>query len=585
MNIQNLRQRLIEQKNKVGLVSGSVKILEYDETKHNVAAHIAPQGWNIEVSLRKGFNPIQDRRQKAYARKKGITDGLETLVCHVGGLHEPAHWELPLGSGAGCPYNVYNHDLILEAVKNVLPQNKKSLADYVTNAFEDMIINPRCREFNGDFSGQVLFWDWEGIECSKKRKKPGFTPFYEAFVKLNMHLWGDNVDNALLKRHYTKDAKVRKAVESVINDLGLPANIPNTKQLFVKTSWSAMAATFTRNMLPLLDEMPNERLSAFSQEGQDSGSKEEQSAGNGVAQKIETRDGKEEVAYGRYSSGKSLSPNIPRFDQLDSLYRKLAQDIPVKVESMNRAQGLSIGPLTHRPFDADKDDPLKASVKKIYITDEGVNLGYPKEPLTVTSRFKMQRRSFPDFKIIQIDNSGSMREAIDGSNNVGDVSCIPWGNNSKYHFALLGFYGIEGFLQNQGIAQYIQHGVSLFSSSTRYKQGGFDQLADIRKLALSPDWGSTNLDASALRQALEGRESFVLSLSDGEIGNWGSERAQFRELLEKQYYAHIQIGGKTQFTQDLEDWKKPVFYVTNGNDLSHLMVDITRNTYRRFTKQ
>ena len=65
--------------------------------------------------VKKGFNPIADKRQKAYARKKKIQDGLETLLTHVGILHEPAHWELPVDSGKGCPFDVYWHDKILES--------------------------------------------------------------------------------------------------------------------------------------------------------------------------------------------------------------------------------------------------------------------------------------------------------------------------------------------------------------------------------------------------------------------------------------------------------------------------------------
>ena len=174
MNINQLRQKLYEQKNRIGLVGGTIKINEYDEAEQNVTAHISPEGWNIEISVKKGFDPIRDRRQKAYARKKKIIDGLETLLTHVGVLHEPAHWELPVDSGRGCPFDVYNHDKILEAVKQALPEDKKQHASYVANAFEDMIINPRCREYNGDFSGQVLFWDNEGLTCREK----GLSNFY-----------------------------------------------------------------------------------------------------------------------------------------------------------------------------------------------------------------------------------------------------------------------------------------------------------------------------------------------------------------------------------------------------------------------
>jgi len=107
---------------------------------------------------------------------------------------------------------------------------------------------------------------------------------------------------------------------------------------------------------------------------------------------------------------------------------------------------------------------------------------------------------------------------------------------------------------------------------------GFEPLGD------HPDWGGTNIDASALKQALKGRESFVLSISDGEIGDWDSEKEEVRKLVEKNHYAHIQIGSGTEFTQDLESWDRPVFYVSSGEDLSKLMVDATRETYRRFTR-
>jgi len=197
----------------------------------------------------------------------------------------------------------------------------------------------------------------------------------------------------------------------------------------------------------------------------------------------------------------------------------------------------------------------------------------------------VQHQGFPDFKLIVLDNSSSMKEAPDGSDNTGNKSFIPWGDRSKYHFALLGLYGIEQFLQNQAIAQYIQHGVSLFSSTTRYKEASFEKLAEVRKHALSPEWGYTRVDASALIQTIQGRESFILSLSDGNLDNWDSEKAAFKQCIENNHYAHIQLGSKTSFTTDLESWGVPVFYVTQGEDLSRLMVDVTKQAYRRYVHQ
>ncbi|MBI2452555.1 VWA domain-containing protein [Candidatus Pacearchaeota archaeon] len=583
MTVQDFRQKLSRQQHSIGLVGGSVSVEEYDEMEHNIEAYISPEGWNTVIKIKKGFNPIKDKRQKAYARKKKIKDGLEKLVLHVGGLHEPAHWELPQGSGRGCPFDIYNHDKILEAVKSALPKDKKAHAMYVANAFEDTLINPRCKEFNGDYSGQVLFWDSEGLVCEQKGQK-GFTPFYEAFVKLNMYLWGDNTDRALLKRHYRGEEKVDEAVANVIKELNLPKEIKDTRRLFDKNKWAGMAHIFTKNLAHLLEELPTERLSAYSEESSGEG-EQKQEAGNGVEQKMKTREGKEEIALGRYSSNESLSKNFTDFEQLDALYRKLAREIPVKVESITRENSLKITPLNYRAYDEERDVPTQIKPTKLMIGENGLTFGVPDQPLAVSARSKIQRRSFPDFKMMLIDNSGSMREASDGSKNIGRTSLIPWGDRSKYHYALLGFYGVENFLQRQGIAQYIKHGVALFSSQTRYKEGNFSDLDSVRKHVLHPDWGGTSLDANVLKKSLEGKQSFMLSISDGEIQNWDEERDSVKNLLENNYFAHLQIGNKTQFSSDLESWGKPVFYVSSGEDLAKLMVEATHGTYRRFTRE
>ncbi len=369
MELQQIKQKLYERKNKIGLVGGTLKVVEYDESEHNLAAHINPQGWNIEMVLRKGFNPVSDRRQIAYAKKKKIENGLETLLTDVL-THECAHWELPHGSQLGCPYDTYHHDKMLEAVTNNLPQDKQGMASYVLNAFEDTIINPRCREFNGSFNGQVLFWDNEGLSIRKQGQK-GFTPMYEAFVKLNMHLFGDKLDEALLKRHYLNDKKVTKAVNSIVADLSLPKNIQDTRVLFEKDQWPQMAGIFAKHVADLLDAQPQERLSAFSDSNQGSGQGQEQKqpAGNGIEQKVGTREGKENIAYGRYKAGDGQSPNFTSYEQLDSVYQKLARAIPVKVEAMTKENSLNISPLNFRPFNAEKDDPAKIRVSKLYVDE------------------------------------------------------------------------------------------------------------------------------------------------------------------------------------------------------------------------
>ena len=128
-------------------------------------------------------------------------------------------------------------------------------------------------------------------------------------------------------------------------------------------------------------------------------------------------------------------------------------------------------------------------------------------------------------------------------------------------------------MQKQGIAPYINHGVSVFSSSTRFRKGNYNDLTEIRKLLLHPEWGTTSLDARTLKEALEGEQSFLLSISDGEIGNWDSEKSKIKTLIENNYFAHLQLGGseddgdsKPAFCRDLEAWNMPVFYIKNGEN-------------------
>ena len=162
-----LIQDLNRTKNRIGLVSGALKLNEYDNTDSNVTASIDPRNWNINLTLKKDFQPVKDKRQKAYARKKEIEDGKRVLLEDIL-MHELAHWELPFNSGYGCPYDPYNHDKILEAVEQSLPEDKKNQASYVANAFEDLMINPRVREFNNSFSGQILFLDDQGLQMKEQ---------------------------------------------------------------------------------------------------------------------------------------------------------------------------------------------------------------------------------------------------------------------------------------------------------------------------------------------------------------------------------------------------------------------------------
>ena len=170
-----------------------------------------------------------------------------------------------------------------------------------------------------------------------------------------------------------------------------------------------------------------------------------------------------------------------------------------------------------------------------------------------------------------------MKLAPDNSENVGSTSFIPWGDNSKYHYALLGYYGIEQFLQRQHISPYVDSGAINFSSETLSTAG-----EGARKLLLSPQWGGTVLNVNALRRQVPDPGTFLLSLSDGEIQNWRAIRDDYKTIVTSCSSAHIQIGGKNSFSCDLESWGVPVYYVTEGKDLVNLMVCVASNKYKSY---
>lgn len=589
--IKQLEQKLNQEKNKYGLVGAKpAKVQEFDDVDYDISAKINPFDWGIEINLKTGYNPIKDIRQKRYAKIKKIKNPLETIVLQVGSGHEVAHWELPFDSGKGCPFDTYNHDKIVEAVKKGLPKDKQSneIVKYIANMFEDTIINPRVKEYFGDFSGQILFWDNEGLRTEQQTGQKGFTPLYEAFVKTNLHLFGDKWDKVFLKRHYTNNPKVKKAVKEIIKNCSFPENIQDTTPLFDKSTWMKRVENYTRAISPLIEEqLPQERLSAYDS-GQDESSsgtpdEEKQKSGNGVEEKTKTKQGREEIVYGRYSNREKLSSNIQSFEQLDLLYQRLARDIPIKVKAISRENSMEISPLNYRSFDEETDNPLKIKTSKFFFNEEGFNFAYPNQPLTIDYKQKVQRKSFPNFKMVLVDNSGSMASGINGDK--GSTNTIPFGDKSKYHYALLGYYGIENFLQRQGIAPYINHGVSLFSDETRFRKGNYNELIETRKLLFKPNWDTTNLDARILKNALEGEQSFFLSISDGEISNWSSEKEDIKKLAEQNYFAHIQLGSGTNMTEDLESWGMPVFYVNTGDDLTKLMVNITKDAYHPFVQE
>jgi hypothetical protein len=268
------------------------------------------------------------------------------------------------------------------------------------------------------------------------------------------------------------------------------------------------------------------------------------------------------------------------FSAYNIIYRNLAKEISISVET-------------------DSTIPKSPKYKSIFVLDSPIKNGV---------------KRFPDICFI-IDTSGSMKCGSqylcrshsyktpgwcdtcpskdicggyqDESDNAlptrcrGSTSFIPWGNKSKYHYALLGVYGVLKWLKSQGVAEKSKFISINFSSATI--SSGWQEYANIdtvRRNVLNPKFGETHLNKSILRSKLEGKEIMViLMLSDGEISNWPDIKNDFKKIISDHFFSFIQIGEDTSSTaRDMENIGVKVFRVKGAEDLSELMIDLTKKS-------
>ena len=88
---------------------------------------------------------------------------------------------------------------------------------------------------------------------------------------------------------------------------------------------------------------------------------------------------------------------------------------------------------------------------RILLDDHGKPcFSVPRGYIEHTVRYKTSRTSYPELNIAVLDTSISMTE---GANDQGQgrTHIVPWGDNSKYHYAILTYYGIEKALHRMGV--------------------------------------------------------------------------------------------------------------------------------------
>jgi hypothetical protein len=620
VDFNGIEENLNRLKNRIGLVGGALRFTPTTDGSQDIVAYIDQRDWHIELYVNQNFNPVNNRAARKYARKKNITAPLEKICSDVV-YHECGHWELPRTSGNGCPYSAVHVFRIREGVHKALKDKKIdpklplemagaiiTLEDYMQNIFQDIINNTNCRNYTSN-SGIVLYWHHLGWTLPEKK----FTNLFEAFVRLNMYCWGDSIDKQLLQHSYRSESNTINAVQNILRQMDLKRDRSwNMQVLFNKNYWQDAAYLVTRELAVLFKaEQENSKaqskgsmkVSDDEQDGNQQKDSDMQSnepakdsanqsghgqnlpvlspspiTKSGVELSLELTETRENVVYEQYKAGTGMASHMTSFEQLDLLYRRIAKDITIVVDRKKDMFQLPISPYGRREFIPEKHDNRRQKIRSVSVNINGeISFRIAKGHIMQEEGYIRHAAKFPEYLITLLDTSQSMSNNPEQGEHVGDTSFIPWGDNSKYHYALKGWYGIQNFLQKKGYLRYVEQILVNFSGATLVANQKKSPRA-LRKLALTPQFGDTVPVMATIKKQLV-PEAFIISLSDGMWGNWYRIRDEFRKSIIPEQLVHIQIGGEQELTKDLQEWGVQVYHVKGNNDLSQLMMRITEERY------
>ncbi|MFA5174464.1 MAG: hypothetical protein WC438_04760 [Candidatus Pacearchaeota archaeon] len=511
--------------------------------------------------------------------------GKTPIVVRDGIRHEINHHKYK--GYSGCPRNLDNHvNLIYEPIMDVLAEKGFSPEDahYMSNALEDTILHD---DLSNGFSLQGINEFFKDVgETSGK-----YTAFYEAHARLNNALWANKTQKQQLKKYFTSDEKQRKKIlealsgfleESGINEFKQELNEAKIRDkskirsyLLNEKNWQKISQAYAKNMSELME--PNYAQCLMNHNGSGTkGKKTEESSseGNEFDREMKTKDFKRTRIQKAYNSGEEIPNWINSFEGLDLIYESLAKKLNIKAESFTKQSSMPIFWYGSREFDPETDDLKHISLG---VNDSGeLDIKKKRWNLNMPLEVKISQRGFPRARFGLIDCSGSMAWNPAGGRDAGSKTMIPWGNNSRYHYALLSWYGFLEYLRQNHLLNQNAVDLAGFSEETVIGKG----LLESKKVALSPQFGDTSLDLNKVKSFFEGRGNLIFSISDGEVDNWRSIKKNYLDNAGKHYYFHLQIGNQTEMFKDL---KKAGFYaeqVLGNNDLANKTIDLTDKILR-----
>ncbi|MBU2523516.1 MAG: hypothetical protein KKE23_04500 [Nanoarchaeota archaeon] len=568
-----------------GRFDGDLKVTETHEKPHFSAG--IDSNSLTEIKIR--YNPEYcDENEQGEEKAKEIIKSISR--------HEVNHKKYE--GFNGCPRTVENHaELIIEPIASVLSKKGFSHSDfhYCANALEDVIENNDLAS-GLSLKGMSLFWEDQGEHSEKKK----YTEFYDAFVSLNLYLFGTKEDKKMLRPYFSSSKKAREVVQSFIKRAGLDMKQDiNGKEAKDRTAirqylnnnanWQETARIFAEEFsrlmkpgyaLPLINHSGKGTKGHKSDQNQEGKADPEDSEnecpeeGNPFDRQMYSPDFKRKTMERRHNAGEGKPSWMSDFESMDYLYQALAKKLNIKAETYTKKANLPISWYGKRQFNPNMDSPRHLSIGQ---NEQGeVSLQKRRQKIVIPLDYKTTAKGFPEARMCFLDTSGSMKEDPNGGDNVGNENIIPWGDNSKYHYALLGWYGLLEYLKSNHLLHKNKVSLANFSDRTLIGEG----LEEAKKMALRPQWQNTYLDIGKTKKMLYGKGNLIFTISDGNIGNWNDIKEEFMENARNHKYFHLQIGRKNQTCNDLENAGLRVEYIKNAKDLANKVIDLSDQVYR-----
>ena len=481
----------------------------------------------------------------------------------------------------GCPRNVENHaKLFIEPMAKILKKKGYGMNDihYMANALQDTILHTDlAKEFELD--GIVDFFDDVGKHNNNK-----YTEFYEAHVKLNMYLWSNKNQKKKLSKYYSHSDKVKEVLQNFLKRTriaSLKQHIyVNGKKIEVKDRQAIRQFLNDEKNWPRIARIYAEEFSKLIKPGYvlplpDYGGGDPAKEGNTFDREMYEEEFKRKRMNEAYENDEGIPPWIDSFEALDIVYQNLAKKLNIKVETFTQQTSMPIYYYGKRPFDPDRD---KLKHVTFGFDDEGkVEIKKKRWHEDMPLTYKIHEKGFPEIRFCLIDTSGSMLEDPEGGHNIGRKSVIPWGDNSKYHYALLAWYGLLEYLKQNYLLKQTTISLANFSNKTLVGEG----LTEAKKIALRPQFGDTYIELDKIKKLFKNKGMLIFTVSDGEIFNWEKIKDEFIKYAKQHYYFHLQIGKKNKTTEDLEKAGLKVEYIKNARDLATKVIDLTDKLYRK----